>query len=103
MLAEAKRVRRPHCAYGRKINSAEDQLSFIRYLRAVADEELEAEEAVRAYHGALAKLRIEPHRSLEEDLKQTPTAARLREKAFDPTTSHRSKFAAKPPPKNNHR
>ena len=34
----------------------------------------EPEEAVRAYHGDLQRLKIRPHRSLAEDLVLTPTA-----------------------------
>ena len=60
--------------FGRKINAAEHQLEFVRFLRAVADDEISAEEAVKAYHGELAKLRIKPHRSLEADLARAPTA-----------------------------
>jgi hypothetical protein len=74
MLWEAKKYGARVALYGRKINSAEDQLTFIRYLRAVADDELEPAEAVRAYHDALAKLSIKPHRRLEVDLEETPTA-----------------------------
>src|SRR5262249_40011634 len=54
--------------FGRKINQAENQLAFIHFLRLIADGELSAEEAVRAYHGVLQKLRVRPHRSLEDDL-----------------------------------
>jgi hypothetical protein len=54
--------------YGRKINNAEDQLTFVKYLRAVADDQIGPEEAVRAYHGDLERLGIPPRRSLEEDL-----------------------------------
>lgn len=74
MLWEAKRYGARVALYGRKINNAEDQLTFIRFLRAVADDELEPVEAVRAYHAELAKLRIRPYRTLADDLEQTPTA-----------------------------
>src|SRR5262249_48303355 len=55
--------------FGRKINNAENQLAFVRFLRWIADGELTAEEAVRAYHGVLQQLGIKPHRSLEDDMK----------------------------------
>jgi hypothetical protein len=74
MLWEAKRHGARVALYGRKINSAEDQLTFIRFLRAVADDELEPEGAVRAYHAELANLRIKPFRTLADDLQKTPTA-----------------------------
>lgn len=74
MLWEAKKYGARVALYGRKINNAEHQLTFIRYLRAVADDEIAPDEAVRAYHGDLAKLGIRPQRSLEEDLQRTSTA-----------------------------
>jgi len=40
----------------------------------VADGEVDAAEAVRAYHGALARLGIRPHRSLDDDLARMDTA-----------------------------
>jgi hypothetical protein len=75
MLWEAKKYGARVALYGRKINNAENQLSFVRYLRAVADDEIAPDEAVRAYHGDLEKLGIRPQRSLEDDLKQTDTAS----------------------------
>ena len=60
--------------YGRKINNAEHQLSFVTYLRTIADDQIEPEAAVRAYHGDLQRLKIQPQRSLAEDLVLTPTA-----------------------------
>jgi hypothetical protein len=74
MLWEAKRYGARVALYGRKINNAEDQLTFIRLLRAVADDEIQPAEAVRAYHGELAKLGVPARRRLEDDLLQTPTA-----------------------------
>jgi hypothetical protein len=74
MLWEAKKYGARVALFGRKINNAEHQLTFIKYLRHVADDELAPAEAVRAYHGDLAKLGIRPYRSLEEDLRQTAGA-----------------------------
>jgi hypothetical protein len=67
MLWEAKKYGARAALFGRKINNAEHQLSFITHLRALADGDVKPAEAVRAYHGDLAKLRIKPLRSLEED------------------------------------
>jgi hypothetical protein len=69
LLAEAKKYGARVALFGRKINNAENQLAFIRFLRLIADGELAAEEAVRAYHGVLQRLGIRPHRTLEEDMK----------------------------------
>ncbi len=75
MLWEAKKYGARVALYGRKINNAEHQLTFIRYLRWIADDEIEPREAVRAYHADLAKLGIQPYRSLDQDLQQTETVA----------------------------
>jgi hypothetical protein len=69
LLAEAKKYGARVALFGRKINGAENQLAFIRFLRLIADGEISAEEAVRAYHGVLQALGIRPHRSLDEDMK----------------------------------
>ena len=51
--------------YGRKINSSEHQLTFISFLRLLADGQITPEEATKAYHGDLQKLGIKPgHRLL---------------------------------------
>ena len=60
--------------FGRKINQAECQLAFIEFLRLVVDGEITPVEAVRAYHNVLAKLGLEPHRTLEQDLELRTTA-----------------------------
>jgi hypothetical protein len=70
MLADAKKYGARVALYGRKINNAEDQLSFIVYLRAIADGQITPVEAVKAYHGDLTKLGIKPRRSLENDLQR---------------------------------
>jgi hypothetical protein len=75
MLWEAKKDGARVALYGRKINNAEHQLSFIECLRAVADDQMKPDEAVKAYHGALAKLGIRPQRALADDLQQTETAS----------------------------
>jgi hypothetical protein len=75
MLWEAKKYGARVALYGRKINNAEHQLTFIQYLHAVANDQLGPEEAVKAYHGALQKLGIRPTRSLADDLQQTDTVS----------------------------
>jgi hypothetical protein len=68
LLSEAKKYGARVALFGRKINNAENQLAFIHFLRLIADGEVSAEEAVRAYHGVLERLGVRPHRSLEEDM-----------------------------------
>lgn len=68
LLSEAKKYGARVALFGRKINNAENQIAFIRFLRLIADGEIGAEEAVRAYHGVLQHLGIKPHRSLADDM-----------------------------------
>lgn len=68
LLSEAKKYGARVALFGRKINNAENQLAFIRFLRYLADGEITPEEAVRAYHGVLQQLGIKPHRTLADDL-----------------------------------
>jgi hypothetical protein len=68
LLSEAKKYGARVALFGRKINNAENQLAFIRFLRLIADGEIGPEEAVRAYHGVLQHLGIKPYRSLDDDM-----------------------------------
>lgn len=68
LLAEAKKYGGRVALFGRKINNAENQLAFIRFLRWIADGEIQPEEAVKAYHGVLQHLGIRPQRPLNDDL-----------------------------------
>ncbi|MFO0947167.1 MAG: hypothetical protein U1D30_14690 [Planctomycetota bacterium] len=68
LIAEAQKYGAKVALFGRKINNAENQFAFIRFLRLIVDGVVSPEEAVRAYHGVLQRLNIRPHRSLEEDL-----------------------------------
>jgi hypothetical protein len=69
LLSEARKYGARVALFGRKINNAENQLAFIRFLRWIADGELTAEEAVKAYHAVLQQLGVKPHRPLEEDMR----------------------------------
>ena len=68
LIHEAQKYGARVALCGRKINNAENQLAFVRFLRLIVDGELEPSEAVRAYHAVLEKLEIRPRRSLEDDL-----------------------------------
>ena len=68
LLSEAQKHGARAALFGRKINQAECQLAFIEFLRHIADGVIGPEEAVRAYHGVLQKLKIPALRSLEQDL-----------------------------------
>jgi len=68
LLGEARKYGARAALFGRKINSAENQLAFIEFLRLIADGVLTPEEAVPAYHGVLEKLGVKPIRSLADDM-----------------------------------
>ena len=74
LLEEAKAHGARAALFGRKINNSEHQLTFVRYLHAIANGQIKSDEACRAYHGDLQKLGIKPYRPLKEDLELTSTA-----------------------------
>jgi hypothetical protein len=69
LIAEAQKYGARAALFGRKINGAECQLAFVEFLRRIVDGEISPEEAVRAYHGVLERLRIKPQRSLADDMR----------------------------------
>jgi hypothetical protein len=71
MLWEAKKHGAHAALFGRKINTSDHQLSFVKYLRRLADGEIDPGDAVRAYHADLDKLKIRPTRSLADDMATT--------------------------------
>lgn len=68
LISEAQKYGARVALFGRKINNAENQLAFVEFLRLIVDGVVSPEEAVRAYHGVLAKLGVKPRRSLADDL-----------------------------------
>ncbi|MDR0870328.1 MAG: hypothetical protein LBN39_06000 [Planctomycetaceae bacterium] len=74
MLYDAKKYGARVALYGRKINNAEHQLSFVKYLRLIADGQILPIEATKAYHGDLQKLNIKPRRSPDKDLERMEMA-----------------------------
>jgi hypothetical protein len=68
LIGEAQKYGARAALFGRKINSAECQLAFVEFLRRITEGEITPEEAVRAYHGVLEKLKIKPNRSLADDM-----------------------------------
>ncbi|AGA26134.1 hypothetical protein [Singulisphaera acidiphila] len=73
LLADAQKHGAKVALFGRKINSAENQLAFVQFLRLIVDGVINPTDAVKAYHAVLGKLGIRPHRPLEEDLKAQAT------------------------------
>src|SRR4051794_3269359 len=74
LLEEARKHGARAALFGRKINNSEHQLTFVTYLHAIANGRIGADEAVRAYHGELQKLKLKPYRDLKSDLELTITA-----------------------------
>jgi hypothetical protein len=62
--------------FGRKIQRAESQPDLVGLMRPVLSGELGPADAVRAYHEALAKIDVLPHRSLDDDLEVTDPVLR---------------------------
>lgn len=71
LLHQARKAGARAALFGRKINSAEHQPAFVKFLRLIADGEVGPAEAVRAYHGVLQTLGIKPRRALTDDIKPT--------------------------------
>lgn len=70
-LAEAKKYGARVALYGRKIKNAEHPLTFTTYLRSIADDQIQPEEAVKAYHADLEKLGIPAKKNVNDDLERT--------------------------------
>ena len=75
LLEDAKKHGARAALFGRKINNSEHQLTFVRYLHAIANGQIDAAEAVKAYHGELQKLQIKPYRAIKEDMELTINAS----------------------------
>ncbi|GAB0114221.1 hypothetical protein AcidC75_17450 [Acidisoma sp. C75] len=74
LLFQAERAGARLALFGRKINLAESPLTLIRFMRRVADGEVQPEEAVRAYHAELEREGVHPRRALADDLEITEAA-----------------------------
>lgn len=71
LIAEAQKYGARAATFGRKIKNAEHPLTFVEMLRHIVDGDLSAEQAVKAYHGALQSMKLKPWRSLDDDLQLT--------------------------------
>jgi len=74
LLEDARRNGARAALFGRKIKDSEHPLTFVRYLRLIADGQVDAAEGCRAYHADLRRLGITPYRPLEHDLQLTCAA-----------------------------
>ena len=76
LLAQASRHGARVALFGRKINLAESPLDLLALMRSVIRRDLDAAEAVRAYHAVLGRKGIRPLRSPQEDAVVTEPALR---------------------------
>jgi hypothetical protein len=76
LLQRAERHGARVALFGRKIQRAESQLDLVALMLPVLRGELSPEDAVRAYHDALAKVELTPHRPVDADLEVTDPALR---------------------------
>jgi hypothetical protein len=74
LLEDVKKHGARAALFGRKINNSEHQLTFVRFLHAIANGQIKADDAVKAYHGELQKLGIKPYRALADDMQLTTQA-----------------------------
>jgi len=77
LIAQAERYGARVALFGRKINLAESPLAMVSFMRAVADGALAPGEAVKAYHAALRKEGIKPHREFSADDQITEATLKL--------------------------
>jgi DhnA family fructose-bisphosphate aldolase class Ia len=57
--------------FGRKINLAEAPVDLVQLMRSVVEGKISSQDAVKNYHDRLSKLKLKPHRPLEDDLNIT--------------------------------
>ena len=63
--------------FGRKINLSESPVSLVKIMRAVIEEDLKTDEAVKLYHDELKQKNLIPDRSLKKDLQITDPILKL--------------------------
>lgn len=63
--------------FGRKINLSESPKSLVKIMRAVIEENLKTDEAVKLYHDELKQKNLIPDRSLKKDLQITDPILKL--------------------------
>jgi hypothetical protein len=71
LIAQIRKHGAQAALFGRRINQAEDQLTFVRLLHAVANDQISARDATREYHSTLVGAHIPLRRPLEADLELT--------------------------------
>ena len=76
LISEVQKYGARVALFGRKINLSEHPLTFVEMLRRIVDQQITAEEAVKAYHGALKKFGRPALARDADDLQLTETTLR---------------------------
>lgn len=74
LIRQAEKYGARVALFGRKILQAEHPLALVRMMRRVVENDIGADEAVKAYHGELETEGLKPARALKEDLEITEDA-----------------------------
>lgn len=77
LLSQAEKYGARVALFGRKIHLAESPIEIVRLMREIVARTVTPEEAVKAYHGALQKGRMQPARDLDTDNRITEDALKL--------------------------
>ena len=74
LIGQAEKYGARVALFGRKILQAEDPIALVRMMRRVVEGDIDAAEAVRAYHGELEAKGVKSARSLADDSEVTEEA-----------------------------
>ena len=77
LLSQACKYGARVALFGRKINLSENQLTIIKTMRDVIDNNIKSEEAVKFYHDELQKIGIKPDRNIKDDTELTEESLKM--------------------------
>jgi hypothetical protein len=77
LLSQACKYGARVALFGRKVNLSENQLTIIKTMRSVIENNIKSEEAVKLYHDELQKNGIKPDRDLQHDSELTEESLKM--------------------------
>ena len=77
LLSQACKYGARVALFGRKVNLSENQLTIIKTMRNVIENNIKSEEAVKLYHDELQKIGIKPDRDLQTDSELTEESLKM--------------------------
>ena len=77
LLSQACKYGARVALFGRKSNLSENQLTIIKTMRDVIDNNIKSEEAVKFYHDELQKIGIKPDRNIKDDTELTEESLKM--------------------------